>query len=224
MGPPSSPLATGYPGYLDVSAGMNYMPTRGYGWVAGDDLQNADRGIGTALTRDRVQAPDETFAVDLRNGTYTVIPTIGNVSNARGPLTVFLDGQQVGTVTIAAGQVATPQYTVQVTSGQLTVRIAGQNNDWGLINGLNIFAASDSLNQTGILPTRQTSAPSATFATSGSVNEGGTGTVSFTHTTGGIGPYTYSYGFSNDGTFQITGSTQATVAIPAQYLADPGPK
>ena len=56
----------------------------------------------------------------------------------------------------------------------------------------------------------------------GPVNEGSTGTVSFASVTGGTGPYTYSYDFNNDGTFEITGSTQATATVPAQYLANPG--
>jgi hypothetical protein len=58
------------------------------------------------------------------------------------------------------------------------------------------------------------------FGNGGSVNEGSTGTVSFTNVTGGIGPYTYSYDFNNDGTFEITNNSQASATVPAQYLAD----
>ena len=178
MGPPGSPLATGYPGYRAISAGTDYTAAHGYGWVAGVDLQNWQRPIGTPLSRDFVQAPDETFAVDLRDGTYTILLTLGNANVARGMI-VYVDGQQVGTVTTARNQAKNVQYTAQVTDGQITVRVAGQNNTSAPIDGLNVFAASSSLLKTGILPVRSSAAPAAAFISSGSVNEGGTGTVTF---------------------------------------------
>jgi PKD repeat protein len=220
MGPPGAQVAVGYPGYLAISAGTDDTAARGYGWVGGVDLQNWQRPTGIPLTRTYVQAPDESFAVDLRNGAYTVLLTVGNSNSPRGPMTIFLDGQQAGTVTTAVNQSKTVQYTADVTNGQLTVRVAGQNNASIPIDGLNIFAASSSLLSTGILPVRQSSAPTATFSTSGPVNEGGTGTVSFANVTGGTGPYTYSYGFNSNGTFDVTGSTQSTISIPAQYVAE----
>ena len=198
MGPPGSPLATGYPGYRAVSAATDYTAARGDGWIAGVDLQNWQRPIGTPLTRDFVQAPDETFAVDVRDGTYTVLLTVGNANVARN-ITVYVEGQQVGTVTTAANQAKSLQYTAQVTDGQLTVRVAGQNNASVPIDGLNVFAGSNSLLGTGILPVRATSAPAAAFVSSGPVNEGGTGSVSLANVSGGVGPYTFSYGFGNSG-------------------------
>ena len=68
-------------------------------------------------------------------------------------------------------------------------------------------------------------APTATFANGGSVNEGSTGTVSFSNqddpsdadTTAG---FTYSYDFNNDGTFEITDSASDSATVPASYLAD----
>ena len=62
---------------------------------------------------------------------------------------------------------------------------------------------------------------SATFTNGGSVNEGNTAIVSFSNVTGGTGPYTYSYDFNNDGTFDVTGSTLGTATVPTQYL-NPG--
>ena len=79
-------------------------------------------------------------------------------------------------------------------------------------------------------PTRPASpsnnvAPTATFANGGSVNEGSTGSASFSDqddpsdadTTAG---FTYSYDFNNDGTFEITDSTSDSATVPASYLAD----
>jgi hypothetical protein len=64
------------------------------------------------------------------------------------------------------------------------------------------------------------SAPTATFGNGGPVNEGTTGTVSFTNATGGSGGYTYSYDFANNGTFEITGSSSGSATVPASYLDD----
>ena len=63
-------------------------------------------------------------------------------------------------------------------------------------------------------------APTATFANGGPVNEGSTGTVSFSDqldpsaadTTAG---FTYSYDFDNDGTFEISGQRPASATVPA---------
>src|SRR5262245_1277323 len=65
-----------------------------------------------------------------------------------------------------------------------------------------------------------TVAPFASFANSGAVNEGSTGTVSFTDATGGGGGYTYSYDFNNDGTFETVDSATASATVPASYLDD----
>ena len=68
-----------------------------------------------------------------------------------------------------------------------------------------------------------------TFGNSGPIDEGSTGTVSFTDqldpssadTTAG---FTYGYDFNNDGDFtdpgDIAGSSVASASIPARYLAD----
>jgi PKD repeat protein len=65
-----------------------------------------------------------------------------------------------------------------------------------------------------------TGAPTATFGNGGAVNEGSTGTVSFSNPSGGAGGYVYSFDFNNDGTFEISNSTSATATVPASYLAD----
>jgi len=62
--------------------------------------------------------------------------------------------------------------------------------------------------------------PTATFSNGGAVNEGSTGTVSFTNASGGSGAYKYSFDFNNDGAFEVTDSTNASATVPAFYLAD----
>ena len=47
--------------------------------------------------------------------------------------------------------------------------------------------------------------------------------MTFTDQTGGTGGYTYSYDFTNSGTFDITDSTSAKATVPASYFATAGP-
>ena len=47
-----------------------------------------------------------------------------------------------------------------------------------------------------------------------------TATFSFSTPTGGSGNYKYSYDFNNDGTFEITNSTNPTATVPESYLDD----
>src|SRR5947209_6981758 len=88
FGMAGSPVGAGYVG---VSAGTTYTSALGYGWLAGTNLTGQDRGTGSALGRDFVQAPDETFAVSLPNGAYAVTLTMGDASFARGPMTVAVE-------------------------------------------------------------------------------------------------------------------------------------
>jgi hypothetical protein len=73
--------------------------------------------------------------------------------------------------------------------------------------------------------------PDATVANGGPVNEGSTGTVSFTNVTDGsdadiAAGIRFSYDFDNDGTYEIGGPTYAgavaasTATVPASFLAD----
>jgi RHS repeat-associated protein len=68
-------------------------------------------------------------------------------------------------------------------------------------------------------------APIATFASAGAVEEGSTGSVSFS---GPFDPspvdtnagFLYSYDFDNDGAFEVSGSMLSTAVVPAAFLAD----
>ena len=68
-------------------------------------------------------------------------------------------------------------------------------------------------------------APTATFGNGGSVNEGSSGSVSFTDQADAspvdlAAGFTYSYDFGNDGTFEINDSATPSATVPASYLAD----
>ena len=73
--------------------------------------------------------------------------------------------------------------------------------------------------------------PDATVTNGGPVNEGSTGTVSFTNVTDGsdadtAAGFRYSYDFNNDGTYEVGGPTYAgavtasSATVPASFLAD----
>ena len=61
--------------------------------------------------------------------------------------------------------------------------------------------------------------PAASLTSGGPVDEGTAGSVSFGPASG-AGPFTYSYDFDNDGTFEVAGTTSAAATVPAEYLAD----
>jgi Thrombospondin type 3 repeat len=68
-------------------------------------------------------------------------------------------------------------------------------------------------------------APTGTLGNGGSVNEGSTGSVSFTgesdpSSADTAAGFRYSYDFDNDGTFEVTDSASASATVPASYLAD----
>jgi PKD repeat protein len=71
------------------------------------------------------------------------------------------------------------------------------------------------------LPPAAPPPPSAVFGDSGSTLEGGSATVAFTQVTDPLGRgVTYSYDFNNDGTYEVTGSPNASAPVPAAFLAD----
>ncbi len=134
FGTPTSPVATGTVGVSTES----YMPQRGYGWSGGGLLDSRDRGQPDSVTRDFVfgDASGATFLVDLPDGSYQVRPTIGDAATGHDQIGLWAQGQQIeSSLSVAAGQFATPSYHVQVSGGQLALRIAdlgGTNNNWVL--------------------------------------------------------------------------------------------
>jgi hypothetical protein len=139
FGTTTSPVADGY---TAVTRYDRHTAAAGYGWQIGS-AYDISRGSGTDLTRDVNFTHDATFALDLANGAYQVIVTLGDTSLAHDLVGVFLEGVQVDTVTTTAGQTVTKTYQATVSDGQLNLRLAdlGGSDYWAMINGLEVVPA-----------------------------------------------------------------------------------
>jgi len=160
FGMATSPVATGYTG---VNPATTFSSTLGYGWLSGA-IDSRDRGAlagTTALTEDFDMTPSGTFAVNVPNGTYNVTVTLGDACYAHGPMTVSLQGTQVGSVSTAADQFAVKTYQVAVTTGQLDLGLvnAGSSGDQACIDCLAIAPTTTT-------PPRLLLRPSPTSSTS----------------------------------------------------------
>ncbi len=137
FGTPTSPVASGY---VRVTHSTAFEERRGYGWLSGT-IGSRDRVTGTSLSRDFAFTPLGTFVVDLANGTYDVVVTIGDKTAAHDQMGVLLEGVLVDTVSTPAGTVKNPQYRVQVNDGQLTLTLddLGGGDPNVVINALEIY-------------------------------------------------------------------------------------
>ena len=136
FGPAHSPVASGY----TKVAFVPYSSQQGYGWQSLPGLGVSDRNTSDPLTSDFVFGQDATFQVDLPNGTYTVTPTLGDALAAHSDLAIWAQGTQVEAgLNTAAGQFISPTFNVQVSNGQLDLRVvaAGAGNTFAL-DGLDI--------------------------------------------------------------------------------------
>jgi subtilisin family serine protease/fibronectin type 3 domain-containing protein/methionine-rich copper-binding protein CopC len=128
-------------GYTRVAPNTVYNASAGYGWQAGS-VGGADRGVGTALTRDLAYSRDMTFAVDVLDGAYEVVLYIGDEGGwAHDQMGIFLEGRQVDTVNTPPGEVLAFRYSgVEVSGGQLTLRLAdlGGSDVYAVLAGLEV--------------------------------------------------------------------------------------
>ncbi|MEQ1729969.1 MAG: hypothetical protein ABL982_16510, partial [Vicinamibacterales bacterium] len=124
FGPGSSPTT---PGYGGVTAATTYAVSRGWGWQAGSVIteRSAPANSLAPLTGDLVQTSDGTFLVDLPDGTYDVIVTLGDDGAAHDNMTYEIEGVRRGAVSTLAGQHASVTHRVEVTDGQMTLRFGG---------------------------------------------------------------------------------------------------
>jgi fibronectin type 3 domain-containing protein len=124
---------------------MTYSPALGYGWQSGT-IQSADRGRGSALTRDLNLTTQGTFVVDIVNGTYDVKIIMADSRYAHDEMGVFLEGQQVDSVTTTRSASAYRTYRVNVTDGQLTLllRDLGGTDPNVVINSLQLTPVATS--------------------------------------------------------------------------------
>ena len=142
FGTSTSPLASGY---VAVTRNDRYSSAVGHGWDVGS-VYEINRGAGDPLTRDFNYTNNAVFAVDLPNGEYDVIVTLGDTGVAHDQMGVILEGAQVDSVSTAAGQSAANTYRVSVSDGQLNLGLndQGGSDPWVMINGLDVvFAGPD---------------------------------------------------------------------------------
>jgi len=119
FGMATSPVA---PGYTQVTSTTLYAPALGYGWLSGT-IKVADRTMADPLRRDLNYTTDGTFVVDVPAGGFDVTITMGDKSVARDQMGIHIEGTLVDTVTLAMNEFVTRTYRVDVTDGQLTIRL-----------------------------------------------------------------------------------------------------
>jgi len=138
FGTSSSPVEAGY---QRVTNATKYSASLRNGWQKGY-VYSADRATGSALQRDLTYTRDGTFAVDLPNGRYQVVATLGDTKYVRDRMGVFLEGVQVDDVTTNKTLV-TRTYTVNVWDGQLTLRLddLGGSNAYVALAALRVLTA-----------------------------------------------------------------------------------
>ena len=142
FGTATSPVA---PGYVGHPANHRYSAADGYGWQTGS-VYGIDRRIGDNLWRDVNYTKNATFAVDLPNGEYDVIVTLGDTAVAHDLVEVYLEGVPVDTVSTAAGETVARTYRVGIGDTQLQLGLVdlGGSDIWAMIAALDVvFAGPD---------------------------------------------------------------------------------
>ncbi len=110
--------------YVHVLPSNSYSAEVGYGYESGF-VAAVDRFSGSNLERDIHYGNDFAFSVDAPDGLYSVVLTIGDHGPyAHESMGVFLEGQQIDTVSTAPGEVATFTYNdVAVAGGKFELRL-----------------------------------------------------------------------------------------------------
>ena len=183
FGAASSPVESGY---VRVSPSTSYSSSPGYGWMGTLPLA-ADRSspVTSALNRDLCYAPDMTFVADVPPGTYDVTITIGDVASTIIAMEVLLEGAIVGNVPPQGnnGPFYNQTFSVNVTDGQLTLRVKNTGSGNAKINGLTIVQTASATTTTGGGTTTGSTTTTTTGGTSaGSTTTGGSGTTGGTPT------------------------------------------
>ncbi|MCL4207257.1 MAG: PD40 domain-containing protein, partial [Pirellulaceae bacterium] len=128
-------------GFVGVGDANKHDATLGYGWAA--TALGFDRTIGAPLLRDGHWGTDNTFLVDVPDGTYVVNVTLGDASFARNFINVELEGTapaSLSGLSSKAGQFVHASGQVTVVDGQLNVRVRSIGGDpYFTINALEIF-------------------------------------------------------------------------------------
>jgi PKD repeat protein len=228
FGGPTQAVAPGYVGVAPVA----YSATQGYGWANPTTVSWTDRGTSNPLTRDFHWGVDDTFLVDLPDGTYNVTPTLGDAKAGHNQESIYLQGQLVASgLTTGKGKFTSPTYQATVTNGQLQFRITGGSKYFAL-DGLAISLAAPLTAPTA--PLVASAGPGVTGKEGSAVSFAGTvqgGTAPYAETwafgdgTTASGTLTPSHTYTRDGTYSVTltvtdaaggSSTSTTTATVAE--------
>jgi hypothetical protein len=193
---------------------VNYTPTRGYGWLTISGLGWRDWNTANPLTSSYELGPDATFRADVPNGTYKVTVTVGDAEQLHDNMSLWVNGTPLASgLTTAVGQFSQSSANVQVTNGQVAVRIAGSGpiNSSFAIDALDIAPVN-----TGSLTVSPGTLSSATAnsAYSATVSaSGGSGSYSFAVTSGSLPGWLSLNGSTGvlSGTPTTTGTSTFTV-------------
>ena len=143
FGTPFSPVESGYTQVTQLTTYSS--PAPGYGWTDTSALGSRDRGAPNMLERDFVQSSTApgTFKVDLPNGTYHVVVTMGDDSNAHDHMEVTANGSVIlADVSTAAGNFyvsSSISVTVTTNSLELTFSDNGGSDPTWVVNALTIM-------------------------------------------------------------------------------------
>jgi PKD repeat protein len=186
-----------------------YTSALGYGWQGSGGIAAADRGSGAdPTTRHLNSGGDKTFLVDLPNGVYNVIPTLGDATAPTMGVALWIDGKQVrSNINTLPGRAFRGTYRVVVSDGQLALRLAGQRSGlppYFAINSLEIDPAAP--------PPGQVLTVSAGSSFSG---DEGASLIFNGAASGGVTPYTIRWAFGD-------GSSATGSLHPAHSYADDG--
>ncbi len=134
FGTAASALATGYTRITETTL----YPTTGFGWLDTSSLSSRDRGTpADPLTQDLVMndaSAAKTFKVDLANGTYNVVITMGDSQYAHDNMVVKVNGaNSLLDVDNAVGAFTVNTIPVTVSGGSITIEISdsgGSDPTW----------------------------------------------------------------------------------------------
>lgn len=113
-------------GYDKITQSSKFSEKTGTGWLTGE-LWNVKQGTGSTFATQGLGTSDGTFGVNLDNGKYRVTVRLGHPTQILDKIGISLQDAQVAEVKTSAGQSLTRAFYVNVTNGQLRLRL----NDLG---------------------------------------------------------------------------------------------